>query len=226
MLHPRSFIIFSLILIMAFIGLGSWQLIRKQEKETLISALEEGQKRLPEDVDALETPTLFQPLFAVGHFLNRPPFFLSAKTYQGKSGFYVLDIFQTQEGKYLLVQRGWSQTQTVSSPVGILKIEGIARVPSTPTVFQPQNTPPTYFWIDLSLLSKEVGVPLLPYYIVTKTSYDPHTYPTDPVPMPRNHHLEYAITWYSLAFILMSMLFYKNNLFKKRRKRDDSTRNT
>lgn len=221
----RAFFIFSLSLILVFISLGSWQLVRKEEKEALLSALEEASKTPPQDVDVLETPLLFQPLFAVGHFLNRPPLFLSAKTYQGKHGFYVLDVFQTHQGKVLLVQRGWSQTQAVSSPMGILKIEGIARVPSSPTSFQPKNTPPTYFWIDLPLLSKEVGLPLLPYYIVTKESYGPDVYPTDPLPRLRNHHLQYAITWYSLAFILMSMLFYKRNLFKKRRKCGHSTRN-
>lgn len=216
MLHSRSFIIFSLVLIIAFLGLGSWQLLRKQEKEALLSTLETAQTMPPEDVDALETPTLFQPLFAVGHFLNRSPLFLSAKTYHGKNGFYVLGVFRTQRGKYLLVQRGWSQTQDISSLVEGLKIEGIARVPSSPTIFQPQNTPPTYFWIDLNLLSKEVGVPLLPYYIVAKASYDPHIYPTDPLPIPRNPHLQYAITWYSLALILMIMLFYKKKTSSKR----------
>lgn len=199
----KSFLFFTLFLILVFLSLGTWQLYRKQEKEALIQALQESLIKSSENVDEIQTPFLFQPLSAKGHFLSRKTIFLQAKTYQGKNGVYVLDVFQTQKNQYFLVQRGWSAHTEVNVPTEPLKIEGIARVPSLPTYFQPANNPPQYFWIDLKQLSTALQLPLLPYYLVAKESFDSQILPTDPIPFPRNNHLEYAITWYLLAFFVI-----------------------
>jgi surfeit locus 1 family protein len=208
MKNSRSFTIFTLFLIFGFLGLGLWQLHRKAEKELLIHALVENQKAPPRSVNEVKTPTLFQPLRAQGHFLPGKTVFLSSKTHQGKNGVYVLDVLHTQGGQYLLVQRGWTPTTIVVVPHETLKIEGIARVPTAPTYFQPKNSPPTYFWIDLGALSKELGVPLLPYYLVAKSSFDPQILPTDPIPFPSNNHFYYALTWFLLAFFILCVLLY------------------
>lgn len=211
--YSRSFAIFCLVLILGLLSLGTWQLYRKEEKEILLKALAKAYETPPQDADEVKTPSLFQPLFIKGRFLPNKTIFLSAKTHQGKSGVYVLDVFQTQGKKFLLVQRGWAQTPTASPPLQTLTLEGIARLPSPPTYFQPKNTPPTYFWIDLKALSDELNLSLLPYYIVSKTSYDTHVLPTDPIPFPSNNHLQYAITWYILAFFLLCVLFYRKKYF-------------
>ncbi len=213
MTSSRSFFIFCLFLVLVLLSLGAWQLARKTEKEKLLTALENAYTSPLQEVDTVKTPGLFQPLFAKGHFLAKKTVYLSAKTHQGKSGFYVLDVFQTQGGHFLLVQRGWSATPHASPPLHPLTIEGIARNPSPPTYFQPKNTPPTYFWIDLAALSVDLNCPLLPYYIVAKTSFEAHIYPTDPIPRPSNNHLQYAITWFILAFTLIFVLLYKKKHF-------------
>jgi len=211
--YSRSFAIFCLVFILCLLGLGTWQLYRKEEKEALLKALAQINTTSPQDADKVKAPSLFQPLFVKGHFLPNKTIILSAKTHQGKSGVYVLDVFQTQEGHFLLVQRGWSQNSTVSPPSHTLMIEGVARLPSPPTYFQPNNAPPTYFWIDLKAISTELGIRLLPYYIVSKASYDPQILPTDPIPLPTNNHLQYAITWYFLAFSLLFVFFYNRKYF-------------
>lgn len=213
MRYSRSFAIFCLLLILGLLSLGTWQLYRKEEKEALLKALAQAHTAPPQDADKVQTPSLFQPLFVKGHFLANKTIFLSAKTHQGKSGVHVLDVFHTQGGQFLLVQRGWSQITKAAPPLNTLVLEGIARTPSHPTYFQPNNTPPTYFWIDLKALSNELGVPLLPYYIVSKTSYDPQILPTNPIPLPSNNHLQYAITWYLLAFSLLFVFLYNRKHF-------------
>ncbi len=211
-LKKSSFTLFTLFFILVFLGLGTWQLQRKTEKEALLQALEHSQKKQPENVDSLQTPDLFQPLFAEGHFLPNKTIFLQSKTHQGKSGVYVLDVFETEKGQFLLVQRGWSPKEISSTPSGYLRIEGISRTPSLPNSFQPNNTPPTYFWINLTSLSQDLNLPLLPYYLVAKAPLDPQILPTDPIPLPRNHHLGYAITWYCLAFALLIMLLWSRRI--------------
>ncbi len=204
------------VFILIFLGLGTWQLHRKAQKEELLQALSESQKAPFENIDTLETPKLFQPLYAEGHFVPSRTLFLQAKTYKGKSGVYVLGVFQTLKGKFFLVQRGWSATEKAPLPSGPLKVIGIARIPSPPTFFQPANSPPTYFWIDLKSFSQDLDVSLLPYYLVAKTSNDPHIIPTEALPLVRNHHLQYAITWYSLAFVLGMMLWWSRKHYWKK----------
>jgi surfeit locus 1 family protein len=203
-----SFLIFGLFLIVVLVALGTWQLYRKAEKDALLDHLAQSQQDLPQNVDTLSTPKLFQPLFAEGQFIPNKTITLQSKVHEGKSGVYILDVFQTKKGQFLLVQRGWSPKDIRTPPLNYMKIEGIARVPSPPTYFQPINTKGTYFWIDLKALSKDLQLPLLPYYLVSKQSFDPHIAPTSAIPLPRNNHLEYAITWYSLALCLLFMLLW------------------
>ena len=208
-----SFFIFGGCLILIFLSLGTWQLHRKGEKEALLTALSQSQSKPAQDIDTVPAPSLFQPLSAIGHFLPNKTIFLQSKIYQGKSGVYVLDVFQTAHGKFLLVQRGWSSKKIFSPPLGKLKIEGIARTPSSPHFFQPLNSAPTYFWIDLPALSQDLNLPLLPFYLVAKSSFDPQILLTDPFPLPPNNHLHYAITWYCLAFALLVMLLWNHKYY-------------
>lgn len=206
--RSRIFTLFSLFLILVFIALGTWQLQRKTEKEALLHSLATAWEGEAHNVDELQTPLPMKPLSAEGHYMGGKTIFLQARTHHGKSGVYILDVFQTLKGKFLLVQRGWSPKERIALPSGNIKIEGIVRIPSPPTYFQPPNKPPVYFTIDLEILSQELQLRLLPYYIVAKTSNDPQIFPTDPFPLPRNNHLEYAITWYTLAFAIVIMLWW------------------
>ncbi len=208
----RSFNLFSFFFIIVLVGLGTWQLHRKTEKEALLNTLHLNQYKPPQNVDNLKSLEPFTPLTAHGQFIPNKTIYLQSKTHQGKNGVYVLDVFQTKQGQYLLVQRGWSTKEQTNVPNGSLKIEGIGRYPSQPNFFQPRNQPPTYFWIDLKSLGENLKVPLLPYYIVAKDSFDPGIFPTDAIPRPPNNHLEYAITWYLLAFLIGIMLLWKNRL--------------
>lgn len=207
--HSRSFTIFTLLFILIFLGLGTWQLKRKGEKEILLHALATAWEGTIQNVDEIKDPPLLKPLFAEGHYLPGKTIFLQAKTHHGKSGVYILDVFQTTQGQFLLVQRGWSPKEYSAHSSGPLKIEGIVRTPSPPTYFQPLNKAPDYYWIDLKALSKDLDLPLLPYYVVAKESHDSTILPTAAFPTPRNNHLEYAITWYSLAFVLLVMLLWR-----------------
>src|SRR5437762_13085151 len=105
---PLSFTLFTILFIFIFIGLGTWQLQRKAEKEALLHALATAWEGQIYNVDDNETPPMIKPLSAEGHYLLGKTIFLQAKTHHGKSGVYILDVFQTQKGHFLLVQRGWA----------------------------------------------------------------------------------------------------------------------
>ena len=108
-------------LILVLLGLGTWQLQRKAAKEALLETLAQSQKNSPLNVDDIKTPILFQPLYATGQFVPDKTIFLQSKVHQGKNGLYVLDVFQTQEGQYLLIQRGWAAKKNFNLPLGNIK---------------------------------------------------------------------------------------------------------
>ena len=214
----NGFLCFISFFIVLCLALGTWQLVRKGEKEVLLESLRVAQKASPENVDSLKSPKPFQPLFAEGHFIPGKTVFLQAKTFEGRGGVYVLSVFETLKGQFLLVQRGWAAQEIVSHPEGNLRFEGVLRKPSAPNYFQPLNNPPTYFWIDLDLLSRKLNVPLLPYYVIATSSFDANIYPVKPLPSLPNNHLEYATTWYLLAFALGFMLWWHKYFYLKRLK--------
>lgn len=203
-----TFLVFSGGLIALTIGLGNWQLQRKKEKETLIESLNQRQFNSPQNIDDLRTPELLQPLMTKGTFLPGKRIYLQSKVHKGKNGLFVLDVFQTEKGKFLLVQRGWTQSPLKGPIPKPLVLQGSARFPTKPTFFQPLNSPPTYFWIDLNALSQEFNLPLEQYYLVEKTSFNPSIFPTKAIPSLSNRHLHYALTWYGLALALFGMVVY------------------
>lgn len=199
---------------MILIGLGTWQLQRKEEKEALLNELAKIEEQTPQNIDHLQSFSMFVPAYAIGHFIPNKTIYIQSKTYQGQNGVYVLDFFETEKGQVFLVQRGWSKGEGATIPSGNLTITGVARYPSKPNFFQPANKPSAYFWIDIDQLSQEMGRPLLPYYLVLKDTLDPHILATTPIPMPRNKHLEYALTWYFLAFLIGIMFLWKKYYFR------------
>lgn len=206
-----SLSLFTGLLILIFLSLGTWQVIRKGEKEALLETLAQSRYAKPIDINSISHPKAFQVLSAKGHFVPGKTIFLQSKTHEGKAGVYVLDVFQIDDGHYVLTQRGWAPKELTSLPSERVTIEGVVRLQTPPSYFQPENKAPTYFWVDLERLSKDLSLPLLPYYLVLKSSFHPQILPTDPIPLPRNNHLSYAITWYLLAFLLLIMLFYGRN---------------
>ncbi|MBY0292918.1 MAG: SURF1 family protein [Alphaproteobacteria bacterium] len=224
--HLSSFSIFTFFMILVLLGLGTWQLHRKAEKETLLHTIHQQKSKPPQNVDFLKTFDPFSPLYANGHFIPGKTIYLQSKVHHGKNGVYVFDVFQTQKGLFLLVQRGWSEKEIAPSPSERIRLEGIIRTPSPPTYFQPANTTPLYFWIDLQALSRDLNAPLLPFYLVATHSYDAKILPTPPLPTLSNHHLQYAITWYFLAFTLLVMFLWNRKSFLKRKTSDGSDYNS
>ena len=125
----------------------------------------------------------------------------------------------TRTGKpSILIDRGFlptpSGTEAVASPtLSDTTVEGIVRPGTGKAWFDVANNPGKnqWFWIDPAGMARAAGVPsLLPTYIEA-------TGPTGDAtnrPMPtgdrllgsiRNEHLNYAITWFSLAATLAAI---------------------
>jgi surfeit locus 1 family protein len=147
------------------------------------------------------------------HLLNR--------SLNGNPGLHVLTPFERTDvpgNPTILVNRGWvpfdrkdPATRTEGLIQGEVAVAGILRFPREVTglqrVFLPENEPANNMWYDpnLAQMEGEIGADLLNYYLVDGRAETPGLYPVAKQWRLdiRNDHLEYALTWFTLAIALL-----------------------
>ena len=221
------------------LALGTWQVQRLYWKEGEIAKRQERSEgpgiALPAafpDPAALE----FTRVALNGSFLHDQEFYLGARTESGRVGLNVVTPFQLDDGRILMLNRGWvpenrrdPATRAEGQLAGAQRIEALLRTDGWKGVefAKPPNNPEErfYFWLDLPVMAaglEAAGVAAGP--IVTEV-YADAVASEIPGGLPvggqtrivlKNDHLEYAITWYSFAVILAVIYF----LFHYRREDD------
>ena len=200
---------------LVLLGLGAWQMDRLSWKEELLVDI---QTRLSEptvtlshfgSVDSVDSWN-YRKGRATGTLLHDKSVILLARTHNKHAGAHVLTPLILDERRAVLVNRGWvPQGYTVpkflaEAPVAI---EGIIRVPRNQGPFTPNNDPHfgQWYWIDLVTLSLAAGVDLLPVILEAGLGLDSTALPIGGqtyVDLP-NDHLQYAVTWFGLATVLL-----------------------
>ncbi|MCD6034339.1 MAG: hypothetical protein K0R63_80 [Rickettsiales bacterium] len=159
--------------------------------------------------------------------------YTGAIQFKGKTGYHILTPFERTQGRgIVIVNRGWvpeAQKESSSRPdslvQGVQKIQAIVlpddkrKLSLLPDNDIKENV---WFWQDISEMQSYTGLTLAPVILLALQD-DAHiqiapnsmawaepNVPKEPFPMPsnghisvRNDHLQYAITWYSLAVILL-----------------------
>ena len=92
-------------LILCFIGLGNWQLHRADEKEQRVRAFEQAPSysSLP-DRDQVSR---YSEVDLQGHFDTRRHLLVDNQLLNGRPGIHVLTPFELDDGRWILVNRGW-----------------------------------------------------------------------------------------------------------------------
>ena len=209
---PALFVALSIIV---FCSLGAWQLERLVKKTAMIAATNEAATKpalasLPEDI----TPYIYRNAILTGHFLYDHTMHLIG-VQQGQSvGYYILTPFVLDDdGRVILVNRGWSVPGKEAKPEGTVNVQGILRPTRTKRLFAPENQPAKNVWFyeDLTLISSNINKPLLPLVLEATGQVEHGIFPipNDGTIIFRNDHLAYAITWFGLAVIAVVMFgFY------------------
>ena len=214
-------------MLVALLGLGTWQIYRHDWKTDLISKL---RQRADAPMIALP-PTLESPeayefarVRVAGSFLNGNEYHLIGRSMQGNPGLHVLTPLRRADGGGIeLVDRGWvpfdrraPETRPQGQLSGPVVVEGIVRLAKGQGRFIPDNEPNsnTWYFIDPGAMAAARGIASLPrYYIVSGDQAVPGGYP-----IGRqwrldiaNNHLEYAFTWYfmALALIVIYVVYHR-----------------
>ncbi|HEV2264531.1 MAG TPA: SURF1 family protein [Stellaceae bacterium] len=213
------------------VGLGTWQVHRLHWKEALIAARQTAfhLPPVPPPGSLAAAQTLeYHPVRASGRFLNDHEMRVAAIADDGTAGFDIVTPFALDDGRVLLVDRGFVPTALAAPDsrrageiAGPTQVAGPLRLDrGRPSWFTPDNQPSrgAWYFIDLKVMAA-VAVPhadILPYYIDADATPNPGGWPKGgqtAIDLP-NHHLSYAITWYALAagLVQIYVIFVRRRL--------------
>ena len=208
--------------LLVLVGLGTWQLERKAWKEFLIATLD---RRLNDAPIALPpssewagmTPdnSEFTRVRVRAEFLKDSDalVYTSGSTIRDDvkgAGYFVFSPAHLPNGQQVVVNRGFVPSRAYPAQSGPQDIIGSIRWPEAPSSFVSDHDAAGDIWMvrDPSAMAKlKTWGTVAPFYIEQEAPVPPGGLPHPaPLKVPlRNDHLQYAITWYGLAAVLVVM---------------------
>jgi len=215
-------------IVLLCLGLGSWQIQRLFWKEGLIAARAAAVAAPPVVVPQTAAEALgmeFRHVTDEGVFLNDKEIFLGATSEGGVNGYQVLTPLREDDGRIVFVDRGFIPAEIkdrskrkAGELAGPVRVDGLLRLPpdGRPNWFLPDNRPDLnyWFWVDLPAMAAADKLDrVAPVYVDADATPNPGGWPQGGVTrleLP-NNHLQYAITWFSLAvaMIVIYVLFHR-----------------
>ena len=195
--------------------LGTWQILRGQEKAQIESRMAAGGKPLeisasPQDWAELD----YRRANLSGSWIPDREFLLENRVHRGTPGFEVLTPFELAgDGAVLLVNRGWigageDRGSIDADPPG----GGPGGVLYRPepgftlgeTVSGETRWPQRILYLDIVALSERLGRGIEPAVLVLDPGH-PLAHPRlwRPTAMPASRHYGYAVQWWGLALALL-----------------------
>ncbi len=224
----RTKLVVSLVLLVValsvLVSLGTWQVRRLHWKEALIADIEARRAMPPVPLSEVEAASArgedfeYRPVHVEGRFLNdRERHFFA--TFDGRTGYYVYTPFELDDGRFLLVNRGfvpYEMKDPASRREGLLEgrrtVTGLARarLAGKPSWVVPENdlAGDIFYWKDLSAMAASAGLAeenVVQLFVDADATPVPGGWPkggVTQIDLP-NDHLQYAITWYGLAVVLL-----------------------
>lgn len=199
------------------LGLGGWQLYRLQWKTALIERVNARVHAPAQPAPSREDwPGLivdnaeYRRVRLEGTLQHQHTSFVQAVTRLG-AGFWVMTPLTLADGSTVFINRGFvPKREAASAPTPqAAEITGLLRFSEPGGGFLRQNDPQAERWYsrDITALAQARGLQnVAPYFIDAQANA--LTAPGEPVGgltviAFRNHHLVYALTWFTLAFMIL-----------------------
>lgn len=206
--------------ILVFSLLGFWQLQRAEDKHELIDAIERGREARPVEVpyavaalDQLE----YRRVQARGRFLSERQFLFDNRILDGRVGYDVLTPLVLEDGRTILVDRGWVPAGPRRDPQGPVTVEVSAPVTVTGRLWRPspglalgravtdaEGWPRTAIRVDYDAFAEALGRALVPAVIRAEERH-PWALTARPLgpPFGPERHYGYAVQWFALALTVL-----------------------
>lgn len=238
-LSTIAVLVFMAVGIAVLCALGTWQVKRLFWKEALIAEVEERTSQKPMNLtEFLETQTdkntwPYSPVMTQGIYDHSKEVFFFTTSIEGRSGWNVHTPMLLDNGKYLIVNRGFipydrqpPEKRLEGQVTGKQQLAGLVRVPEKekPNDWFPENQPEKreLYWRDYDvftdLMGKDEGREFVPLFVDANDAPVPGGSPKGGTTIIAfsNSHLQYAVTWYGLALALLGVGGYF--LYSRRQK--------
>ena len=193
------------------IALGLWQVRRLAWKQGILAAIDRAERAPAVPLPA--HPAAFQKVAVAGTLRPDLSILYGADvrdTPQGpRMGGQLIQPLVRPDRSVVLVDRGWVAEQagsSVATPAGLVDLDGYVRTPDHPHLFSPHDDPRArrFYTLDPARMGAALGLTVAPFtFVVLGPEGGGMPIPATALPRPPNDHLNYAITWFSLALVLL-----------------------
>ena len=205
------FAIFGLAGLALLLALGTWQIQRMGWKQGVLAEMDARLSAPPVALPVAIEPARdrFLAVAAEGRFTGDDRLVMASRKGVG-AGFHVIAAFETDGGRRILVDRGFlpDAARDAPRPATPAAITGNLHWPDEVDRFTPAPDRARGLWFarDVPALAADLGTEPALIVLRTTTEAEPPALPTplDTSLVPDNH-LNYAITWFSLAAIWAGM---------------------
>lgn len=207
------------------INLGLWQLSRHEERTASNARVAERLEQPPRPLEELtsegqaasttDDELAYRRVRVSGRYLPNEEVLLSPRQRHGQPGHHVLTPLVTDDGRGVLVDRGWvpyehdePPVDEAAPPTGTVELSGFL-LPNEPaerfSPDLPKGELDTVSRVDLGRLEQQSDRSLFPYYVQLQEQRPAQ--PEESLPLPAEppdvsddgNHLSYAFQWFSFA---------------------------
>ena len=224
-----------LVVAAAMLVLGRWQLERADEKIALLDAAAAARAAEPVDVDAVDDPeaaaAAYRRVRAAGRWLAGRQFLWDNRAHAGRPGLEVVTPLLLDDGRAVLVNRGWAPLPTLRSALpdvavpdaspdgGRIALTGLASRPSRGfsggAAFVADAPWPRWLQhFDYDAVADALGVPLVPLVLQPERGGDADAALLvenwQPAASGPEKHWSYAVQWFAMAAALTGLFVFAN----------------
>jgi surfeit locus 1 family protein len=215
------------VLLVSFVSLGRWQWHRAEAKQSLWDAYERGATAPARTtIGNLDESERFARVALRGHFDSAHQFLLDNISQAGKPGYEVLTLFALDDGRRILVNRGWvpftgyrdrlpditlhdGGSLLISGRLDELPAAGLALghgAPSTDANWPKVTSFPTHQELE-SVLGQRIARRVL---LLDPQEPAGYVRAWSPPGLAPARHYSYAIQWWGFAVVLLVLYFGLN----------------
>jgi len=212
----------AIVTIVLCVTAGIWQRDRLHAKEALRAQLDAAVLAEPISLAKLagdtDWPALrYHPVIATGTFLASRQIVIDNRIHAGRAGYDVVTPLVLDDGRTILVDRGWtpqrasrSQLPDVPAPAGATTVRGRISIPSSSYLEFGRAPPAGALWqnLDPARFTEATGLEVLPVVIEATEETSPDDGLERDWPQPDlgiDRHRIYMIQWYAFAALAAAL---------------------
>lgn len=200
------------VMLVILVNLGLWQIRRLHWKEDILSAIAHAEAAPA--IALPPAPTPFEKVRISGRFLGVVALYgaeVRGTPHGPDLGGELLQVLLPASGPPILVMRGWIPDAALAAfaePAERVSVEGFVHAPARPGLFTPHDDPGKlrFYTLDPARIGAALGFKqVAPFTLIALGPAPPGGVPepAHSLPRPPNDHLNYALTWFGLAGVLV-----------------------